>query len=702
MMKQLLFFILFSPSFLFSQQIKYVDFKTVDAIISVNPIEKSVSGSVNYTFEVLSKIDTIRIDAKNMNFEKIKINNKICNFKNSTKELLLFEGFKKGENTVSFNYKATPKQTMYFVGEGENMQIWTQGQGKYTSHWFPSFDDMNEKVIFNMTIISDKKYEVVSNGLYSPIDNRTGNQFSFNSNGTDKVSFFSMKKPMSSYLLMLAIGKFEKQTLTSASGTPLENYISPEDVSKFEPTYRYTKQIFDFFEKEIGVNYPWEIYRQIPAKDFLYGGMENTTSTIFSQYYVVDETGFNDLTYINVNAHELAHQWFGDMITATSGKHHWLQEGFATYYALLAEKELFGEDHFNWEMYEIAERLQQASKTDTIPILNEKASSLSFYQKGAWALHVLRENVGHKDFQKAVKNYLKKYGFKNVNTDDFLSEINKVSKYDTKKFQQVWLESPVFQVKEAMAILNKNKFIQKYFEVSELKDVPFAEKRNQIEILLKSDVFYPIKEEIIYQLQDLSYEEKADFLKIAMQTKDFKTRQAIAKTMRKVPVDFKAEYETLLDDDSYITKEIAMNVYFSEFPENQKWLLDKTKTWVGFNDKNLRVLWLTLALRAKDYQQESKVQFYEELLQYASPNYESTLRQNALTKLLYLDKNDINPMKFLVNGLVSHRWQFSKYARDNIRALLKSDRHRTYFASIIPELPENEQFQLNRLLNEKI
>lgn len=691
-MRKFFLLFLFTIIHVNAQQTKFVDFKSVNATITVNPSDKSVSGKAEYTFEVLSDIDTIRLDARNMNFNNVSVNGQMYKFSNSAKELLIYQGYKKGTNTLSFNYSANPKQTMYFVGEGENLQIWTQGQGKYTSHWFPSFDDMNEKLVFNMSISYDKGYEVISNGL---LDSKaeSGNKFIWN---------YKMKNPMSSYLLMLAIGKFEKQSFKSASGTPLEIYLSPEDISKFEPTYRYSKEIFDFFEKEIGVNYPWEIYRQIPAKDFLYGGMENTTSTIFSQDYVMDETGFNDRTYINVNAHELAHQWFGDLITATSGKHHWLQEGFATYYALLAEKELFGEDHFNWEMYEIAERLQQASKTDTIPILNEKASSLTFYQKGAWALHVMRESMGHKKFQKAVKNYLKKYGFTNVNTDNFFSEIHKVSKFDTKKFQEVWLESHVFQVKEALSILNKNKFIQKYFEVSELKEVPFSQKRNEIEAILKSDVFYPIKEEIIYQLQDLPYEEKADFLKIAMQTKDFKTRQAIAKTIRNIPADFKTEYATLLDDDSYITKEIAMNVYFSEFPEDQHWLLEKTKDWVGFNDRNLRVLWLTLSLRTKDYQQENKVIFYEELLQYASPNYESTLRQNALTKLLYLDRNDVNPMKYLVNGLVSHRWQFSKYARDNIRALLKSDKHRKYFQSILPEIPENEQVQLNRLLNEKV
>ena len=94
------------------------------------------------------------------------------------------------------------------------------------------------------------------------------------------------------------------------------------------------------------MKYPWKIYRQIPVRDFLYAGMENTTSTIFSQDFVVDSIGFNDKNYINVNAHELAHQWFGDLITSQSSKHHWLQEGFATYYALLAERQLFGDDYF--------------------------------------------------------------------------------------------------------------------------------------------------------------------------------------------------------------------------------------------------------------------------------------------------------------------------------------------------------------------
>lgn len=690
-MKQIKFLFILCPFFTFSQQFKKVDFKTLNADLSLHAGDKKISGTVNYTFDVLSSIDTIRIDAKKMNFKNVKINDKVVEFKNSPTELKLFQGYKKGKNTLSFEYEATPKQTLYFIGEGHGLQIWTQGQGKYTSHWLPSFDDVNEKIIFGLNISYLQDFTVLSNGILKS---------STNINQVEKEWKYQMEKPMSSYLVMLAIGKFEKETETTASGTPLEMYLSKEEASKFEYTYKYSKQIFDFFENEIGVKYPWQIYRQVPVKDFLYGGMENTTSTIFAEDYVVDEIGFNDRTYINVNAHELAHQWFGDLITAESGKHHWLQEGFATYYALLAEREIFGEDHFNWEMYEIAERLQQASKNDTIPLLNEKASSLTFYQKGAWALHVLRENVGAKNFNKAVKNYLEKYSFKNVNTDDFLAEIKKVSKYDTKKIQETWLEKSGFEVKEALAILQKNKFIKNYLEVLALAEKPLEDKKQKFEEILNSEEYYPIKEEVLFQLQSVDFEVKKPLIQLAMNSKDVKVRQAVAKTLNKFPEDFLPEFETFLDDKSYVTNEIALNVLWSQFPKDRNKYLDKSRNWVGMNDKNLRILWLTMALATKDFEPENKLKYYDELVDYTTINYESVVRQNAITNLLYINSTDINALKSLTNPLTHHKWQFSKFARDKIRELIKKDKYRLFFSELLPEIPENERVILSKLLSE--
>ena len=662
------------------------------AELSPNAIEKSISGKVVYDFVVKSKIDTIRIDAVRMEFSEVKINGKQVDFSNSGKSLNLFQGFKKGKNKVEFTYAAKPKQTMYFVGDSSvgSEQIWTQGQGKYTSHWLPSFDDVNEKVVFNLSVAFRNDFTVLSNGV---LKNTV-----FNSKGNLKTWKYAMQKPMSSYLVMLAIGKFVKQTETTKSGTPLEFYLKEEDQDKFVTTYKHSKEIFDFFEREIDVNYPWEVYRQVPVMDFLYAGMENTTATIFAQDFVVDAIGFNDRTYVNVNAHELAHQWFGDMVTAQSGKHHWLQEGFATYYALLAEKELFGEDHFNYELYQTAETLQRASKKDTIPLMHEKASSLTFYQKGAWALHYLRENIGADAFRKAVKSYLKQYGFQNVNTDNFLNEVKKVSKFDTEKFKKVWLEKSGFEIQEALTILKKNKFIKDYLALTELYETPLSQKKTQFETLLKSEHFYPLQEEVIYQLQNVSFEEKKELLVTAMQSNNLKARQAIAATLKEIPSDFKEAYKTLLNDESYITKEIALKSLWQQFPEDRFELLDKTNTWIGFNDKNLRVTWLSLALATKDYKIEEKVKFYDELLDYSSLKFEANTRQYAIVNLLFLNKMDQNVLPNLVNSLVHHKWQFSKFGRDKIRELVKQEVFKKYFEELLPKLSEAEQVQLKKIL----
>lgn len=682
--------ILFISFFTFGQQTDKVDFIKCDAFVYPNFLAKDIKGHVKYEFEVKRNIDTIKIDAINMEISELYINGQMVDYENTGKTINLFQGYNIGKNKLEFHYIAYPKQTLYFIGNDKSdYQIWTQGQGKYTSHWLPSFDDVNEKVIFNLTVDTEFSMLGLSNGSFvtkEPIINPY------------QRWHYQMKKPMSSYLVMLAIGNYVKQTEKSASGILLEFYLDANDKDKFESTYRYSKQMFDFLEKEIGVKYPWEIYRQIPVKDFLYSGMENTTSTIFAQEFVVDEIGFNDRTYVNVNAHELVHQWFGNMITAKTSKHHWLQEGFATYYALLAEEELFGQDYFNWKLYEMAERLQMVSKTDTIPILNEKASSLTFYQKGAWALHILREKIGKENFRKSVQNYLRKYAFKNVNTDEFLAEVEKVSKINTKDFRKKWLESPGFEIQESLSILRKNTFIENYLHLVSLQDVPFEAKRNELEKFLSEENFYPLKQEVLYQISEIPVEDKKGILKKAFASNDLKVRQALAQTVTEIPGEFRADFESLLYDKSYITQEIALGTLWRLFPDKKSAYLEISKDWIGFEDKNLRILWLTLALITENFQDEQKPVFYDELLSYASPYFTASVRQNALTNLLFLNPNDSNILPYLVNATTHHKWQFTLFARNNIRELLKSEKHQRYFEEMLPDLNESEAKQLFELL----
>jgi aminopeptidase N len=240
--------------------------------------------------------------------------------------------------------------------------------------------------------------------------------------------------------------------------------------------------------------------------------------------------------------------------------------------------------------------------------------------------------------------------------------------------------------------------MKSYLELVELQSKPFASKKTTFENILKSEAFYPLKEEVVFQLAEVPFADKESLLKLAMHSNDVKVRQAVARIMVEIPTTFQADYESLLNDDSYITKEIALGTLWNLFPEKQAVYLNQSKDWIGFNDKNLRILWLTLALMTKDYQNENKVNFYDELLNYSSPKFESSIRQNALTNLLFLNPNDQNILRNLVNATTHHKWQFTLFARNQIRELIKTERHKKYFEEMLPSLNAAEQSQLKRLL----
>ena len=684
-------FICFFTISTFAQQFKKVDFISCNASITPISSDKVVLGSVTYEFNVFSTIDTISIDAINMEFINVELNGKKVDFINTRNKLQFYEGFQIGKNKLSFNYSAKPKQTLYFIGEGDDLQIWTQGQGKYTSHWLPSFDDVNEKVIFNLSVSFPQDFTVLSNG--DLVDEK------FNSNGNLVTWNYQMQKPMPSYLVMLAIGKFIKQTDVTKSGTQLEHYLDRNDADKFEPTYRYSIQMFDFLEKEIGVNYPWGIYRQVPVRDFLYAGMENTTSTIFAQDFVVDEIGFNDKNYVNVNAHELAHQWFGDFITAKESKHHWLQEGFATYYALLAEKEIFGDDYFNYELFQMADQLKQAAKTDTIPILNEKASSLTFYKKGAWALHYLRTQIGERKFKKAVKSYLKEYAFKNVDTDEFLAKIKKVSNFDTDKFKKEWLENADFRWNDAISILNKNTFIVDLQKVKALEVLPFDDKKDQLLTLITKKSYYPVQQEIMLQTSVVDFEDKKELIDLAFDSNNIKVRQALAQSLIKIPSSYREKFETLLNDESYITKEITLFRLWSNFPDERNRYIDLFQNENGLN-YNLKIAHLTLQLVSQQVNLEDKQVAIQELEKLSKAPYESGVRQNALETLINFKLISNSVLTSLIDASMHHKWRFVSYAKAEIRKLISTNEGNQQLKDLLPLLNENQQSRLNSFFNE--
>jgi len=686
MVKFFLTFSLFLFSIqLFSQQTDVVDFLKIEASIGPDTVEKKIEGRFLATFEVLKEADSIFMDAVN-----IKINDvQTKNFKITSegKKVWFVGNFEKGKiYKADFWYSMIPKQTLYFFGD----EIWTQGQGKYTSHWLPSIDDVNDKIEFDLMFLIPKDKSVVANGKLIDLQN------------VHEVNAwrFDMEKPMSSYLVAFAIGDFNKKDLVSNSGIPIELYYKPSDSLKVEPTYRYSKQIFDFLETEIGVAYPWQNYKQVPVRDFLYAGMENTTATFFSEAFVVDSTGFNDRNYVNVNAHELAHQWFGDMVTEKASEDHWLQEGFATYYALLAEKDIFGDDYYYWQLYQTAEQLKTASDEGKgESLLNPKASSLTFYQKGAWALHILRERIGDEAFKMAIKNYLEKYKFKNVSTDDFLNEVKGVSAIDISDFERKWLQQSAFKGEEAYQSLLKSEFIKKYFEVSALRATPLKDKKLQ----LKTALTFPndfIGQEAVYQLAGEPLSETLPLYKNAFESNNLYVRQAVALSLQTIPKEFQKEYESLLNDDSYVTMETALYQLWMQFPEKRTEYLNKTKGIEGFQNKNIRQLWLTLALITEDYENSEKENYLKELKNYTSTDYSFEIREKAFEYVNELQLWDLETLKNLVEACVHPTWRFSKPSKEMLSNLLQDKKYYEQIKVLGRQVSEKAANYLNSIIKE--
>lgn len=396
-----------------------LNFINMRLYVEFEPEKGLVKGKITHFFTPLrEKVDTFFLDGPGIEVKEAKLNGKTIPFKTIASGITFYpeKPLVWGEkDSLSIVYEAYPRRGIYFIGWNDKnnisrKQIWTQGQGIDNRNWFPCYDTPNDKLITEVYVKFDKDYKVLSNGVKIAEKEQK--------DGT-KLWHYKMSHPHASYLVMLGIGKYEIKETKSKSGVPLRQWYYPEWKNRVEYTYKYNEKIFDFLEQEIGVPYGWESYSQIPVQDFMFGAMENTSATLFGDFFEVDSRGFNDRNYVSVNAHELAHQWFGDFVSARSANSHWLQESFATHYNIIAEKECFGQDHFDW-----ARRYAQNAAINTIDkrsISHSETPTSNIYQKGSQVLEMLKYITGREAYNKAVKRYLLANPYSNVDSDDLLN-----------------------------------------------------------------------------------------------------------------------------------------------------------------------------------------------------------------------------------------------------------------------------------------
>lgn len=466
--------------------------------LSFEPEKGKVKGKATLAFKILQQeADTLFLDAPGIIFHSIRLNNQNVEFSVNAAGVVIKPAKPlpwDSKHQLLIDYEAQPRKGIYFVGWnphgkpsaqpgsvfGESRkQIWTQGQGTDNRNWIPCFDDMNDKATSEIKVTFDKNYRVLSNGkLLSEKTLPDGN----------KLWHYKMTHPHSPYLIMLGIGKYAVKQYKSTSGVPIELWYYPEYPERVEPAYRYSVKMMDWMEKEFGVPYPWEKYSQIPVQDFMYGAMENTTATVFGDFYLVDERAYLDRNYVGTNAHELTHQWFGDYVTAISGEGTWLQESFATHYAKHFEGSVFGEDFLQWDRREELNSVLNAAKRDNHPIVHSSAGSERVYQKGSLVLDMLKYIIGKEQYDRAQAYYLKNHHYGNVDTHDFYRAFLETLGINLNWFFEQWLYrggEPEYQVSfEELAGTDSKKFSR--FTVKQVQAV------NELTGLFRMPVWFEV------------------------------------------------------------------------------------------------------------------------------------------------------------------------------------------------------------------
>jgi len=412
---------------------------------------KKIYGDTTVRLKPLSNnFKLIELDAAGLDFETVALvpENKILQFRTSGEKVYVeLDKIYSPEDTISirFVYTAMPKKGIYFVdAEVENgkiirdSQIWTQGEAEEAHHWFPSFDFPSDKATTEQYITAEKGETVVGNGeLIGQTENSDG-----------KVTFhYKMPVPHSTYLVSFIVGKFVKVSEIYRT-IPLGFYVYPGKESIVPKAYGRAKNMFRAFEELTKIDYPYNKYDQTMVANFNFGGMENITATtmadteIFAADFNFAQDGVEDLV-----SHELAHSWFGNLVTCKNWAELWLNEGFATFMEAAYREKMYGRQDYLRKIRSDAKQfiVDDAVNKNRHGLFNQLARpddsifDTTTYQKGGAVIHTLRETVGDEVFWRALNVYLNRHKFGNVETNDLQKALEETSGKNLEWFFRQWV-----------------------------------------------------------------------------------------------------------------------------------------------------------------------------------------------------------------------------------------------------------------------
>ena len=333
-----------------------------------------------------------------------------------------------------------PKSGLHFFAPSEEEPdtpylVWSQGQSIDNRHWVPCFDHPNEMQTTEIHCTVEQPYMVISNGTLVSVKS--------NNDGT-RTYHWKQDKPHVSYLITLVVGEFVRKGETWRD-IPVGYYARPKHAAKLEHSFNNTLPMLDFFSEKIGVDYPWAKYDQLCCYGFG-GGMENTSSTTLGERALYDERRLLDDDPDGLIAHELAHQWYGDLLTCRDWAHLWLNEGFASYFEALWDEEKSGAEAFAYNMRGKARGAIEGGRDKPVVWRDYASPDQQFdsraYPKGAWVLHMIRRRLGDDLFWRVMKAYTTRFSHQSVDTADLRKTIEELTGRGFERFFYDWTERP--------------------------------------------------------------------------------------------------------------------------------------------------------------------------------------------------------------------------------------------------------------------
>ena len=440
------------------------DFDTIHTRLDLDLDLKhqTIAGSVTHTLRALkSDLVTIRLNCVGLNIDEVLVDGKPVDFehpvpgdhstswiegadtKESTEVLAVYldRPLSKGQEfELTVTYNGAPKEGLYFVTPEKGIaekryEVWAQGEGEDNRYWIPSFDYPNDKATFDGIFRVEKGMYVLSNGVL--VEKKDVG---------DKTQYhWRLDTPQVSYLITVAAGEYQIYE-ERWRDVPVMYVVPPgTDRATVDRAYDLTPKMMEFFSDYIGIDYPFKKYAQVVVQNFIYGGMENTTVTVMNMRTLFDEHTLLTRDEQGLVAHELAHQWWGDMVTCKEWSHMWLNEGFATYFQALFRENYEGDDAFRYEVDRRHRNVIDKDKVDARPIVvdfynrKDTRNSSNVYTKGSSVLHMLRFLIGDELFRESIRNYGTRFKYQVAETRDFTQVVNETTGENLDWFFEQWV-----------------------------------------------------------------------------------------------------------------------------------------------------------------------------------------------------------------------------------------------------------------------